>query len=657
MSLQLGVHGMPPAKRRVILRELATARGVTQRGLAKTLQKLHDRGLLTDALVRTPTPQQYERAIHAAVEDISEKVTPVGPVVQYISLPIDDGMAWPYIHPAAFLIYLTSVCASFYNLIADVVAHVGHDLNVLVYIDAVNPGNQLAPTANRDCECIYWTFKELPAWFLRRKCAWFTFGLLRSKLAKKIPGHISALMKTVLRVLFLSTHGLQNGCILQNGQRSLMITGRFGGFMADEKALKEIYDMKGQAGNIICLSCALTVRNRWVHTDGVGAIKFWEPEAGMMSTTTKEHIHEIVRRIKEDPDNESLQRQLGVNFNEDGIMFDDAFLDMTDPIRFYIRDWMHTLVSHGVVGTELALLCKHLQTLHVPLDVVQAYARQFHLPRCRGTVTDAFFEQGLMTPTHVRNWASDILTMMPLMYAFIVDKMQPRALAPEHGQCFILLYTIICILRKGEVSQAIHDRLNDVIWQHARAFLHIYDNRNCKIKFHHLYHLAADMLRIGRMLSCFTTERKHRDIKYRARTAWRDFERSVLVQYVNDAVHHFVSGTNDCLRCCLVGGMSVPDTNLRIAKAAQLPCGEVFANDMLFMTSGTVCKVIDFWASDDDPTALVVRAQQFQSVDGRPLHWRTDAPRDVVKSVDDIVEAIPWRVVDSRTILAVPPLF
>ena len=153
MSLQLGVHGMPPAKRRVILRELATARGVTQRGLAKTLQKLHDRGLLTDALVRTPTPQQYERAIHAAVEDISEKVTPVGPVVQYISLPIDDGMAWPYIHPAAFLIYLTSVCASFYNLIADVVAHVGHDLNVLVYIDAVNPGNQLAPTANRDCEC------------------------------------------------------------------------------------------------------------------------------------------------------------------------------------------------------------------------------------------------------------------------------------------------------------------------------------------------------------------------------------------------------------------------------------------------------------------------------------------------------------------------
>ena len=142
MSLQLSVHGMPPAKRRVILRELATARGVTQRGLAKTLQKLHDRGLLTDALVRTPTPQQSERAIHAAVEDISEKVTPVGPVVHYISLPIDGAMACPYIHPAAFLIYLTSVCASFYNMIADVVAHVGHDINVLVYIDVFKLGHQ-----------------------------------------------------------------------------------------------------------------------------------------------------------------------------------------------------------------------------------------------------------------------------------------------------------------------------------------------------------------------------------------------------------------------------------------------------------------------------------------------------------------------------------
>ena len=236
---------LPLAKRRAVLRELTTARGVTKSGLAQTLQTLHDRGLLTDALTSTATPGCYRRAIQAAAEDISGKDTPAGKVVQYMDLPIVGGVAWPYIHPAAFLIHLCSVCAAFYDLIADVVARVGPDLLVLVYIDEIDPGNQLAPTNNRTSQCIYWTLAQLPAWFLRRKSAWFTFGLLRSTLALKIPGHLSALMKLVLRVLFCSTDSLTRGCILQNGQRSLMITGRFGGFLADEKALKELHDIKG----------------------------------------------------------------------------------------------------------------------------------------------------------------------------------------------------------------------------------------------------------------------------------------------------------------------------------------------------------------------------------------------------------------------------
>ena len=134
---------------------------------------------------------------------------------------------------------------------------------------------------------------------------------------------------------------------------------------------------------------------------------------------------------------------------------------------------------------------------------------------------------------------------------------------------------------------------------------------------HQLYDLAADALRLGRIVSCFPTERKHRDIKAIARNVSRHFERTVLCQYVNDAVHHFVSASDDCLRCCLVNEKSLPDTDLRVATSAQLPCGQVYAKDVVLMSSGCVCRVVDFWAAANNPATLFLRAQRCQSAGGR----------------------------------------
>ena len=70
-------------KRSKTLSDLVGVRGISKTGLAKVLQILNDRGLLTDSLVRTPTEGQYRRGVQAAVEDHGLRTyTVYGPVIQ-----------------------------------------------------------------------------------------------------------------------------------------------------------------------------------------------------------------------------------------------------------------------------------------------------------------------------------------------------------------------------------------------------------------------------------------------------------------------------------------------------------------------------------------------------------------------------------------------
>ena len=73
---------------------------------------------------------------------------------------------------------------------------------------------------------------------------------------------MAELCTIVLKVFFSAVGAsFHKGITIQCGSESLVIGASFAGFLADQKGLKELFGIKGQARNIPCMNC-LNVRNR-----------------------------------------------------------------------------------------------------------------------------------------------------------------------------------------------------------------------------------------------------------------------------------------------------------------------------------------------------------------------------------------------------------
>jgi len=82
----------------------------------------------------------------------------------------------------------------------------------------------------------------LPDRFLCNTDTWFLGTTVRSKIIDAMPGKVSYLMSHVIRLFWAHAgHSWSRGVMLGHGNDSAMLTARFGGFLGDEKALKEIF--------------------------------------------------------------------------------------------------------------------------------------------------------------------------------------------------------------------------------------------------------------------------------------------------------------------------------------------------------------------------------------------------------------------------------
>jgi hypothetical protein len=271
-----------------------------------------------------------------------------------------------YINPFALLWHLCSTNNALYDMITRFASTGLKTLRIVIYIDEINCGNPLAPEPAKLLEAIYWTFLDLPEWFIRRKDSWFCFTLLKSKIVHDLLGDVSELMVFVLNCFFPEFgDSFQRGITLVNGSRSRVVMAEFAGFLADEKGLKEVFGIKGQAGSVPCPLSCFNIRNRWVKLNAT-LQHFWDPDISRRMPTTHAHVLEMTRRLenasKKERENWSTNH-FGINYVPTGIMFNRYLMcKVLRPCDHYIRDWMHTFVSGGVAGTHLALLCNALAT-------------------------------------------------------------------------------------------------------------------------------------------------------------------------------------------------------------------------------------------------------------------------------------------------------
>ena len=168
-----------------------------------------------------------------------------------------------YVHPCAYLYYLSSICDHFAHFMNDLLDQIGlNPLSIIVYGDEMTPGNPLRPDKGR--EAWQWSFSilEFPNHVLHSHAGWIHITTMRSSVLTGLTGQVPMLAKSILFILFLGHHNLANGFYVKRpGGGMRPVKCKFFGFLADEKGLKEFYCLKGAGGFKVCPHC-MNVTNR-----------------------------------------------------------------------------------------------------------------------------------------------------------------------------------------------------------------------------------------------------------------------------------------------------------------------------------------------------------------------------------------------------------
>jgi hypothetical protein len=215
------------------------------------------------AIVRTglAIPQQATAhglrkcEVYKELHKWDNEATPYGPLYTNFEC---HGIQFDSLNPFAFLWLAAKLDDSLGAFFEQHLS--GKTCRLAFYCDGVKPGNVLRPDLGRSFEAVYWTFMEFPDYF-RSRCAfgWLPLCFLPCIRVQQLPAGMSSIAKEILKLFFSPDRSKFNfettGLILQVAGRDVHLRGRFGCWLADEKAIKEIVHCKGASGLKPCVCC------------------------------------------------------------------------------------------------------------------------------------------------------------------------------------------------------------------------------------------------------------------------------------------------------------------------------------------------------------------------------------------------------------------
>lgn len=588
---------------------LATSK-CTKAALTNILQTLHDEGVLDNGL-GVGTTHTIRKEIRQAQEQHGFSDTPYGKVVQSMDLPFNALRKWDYCHPWALLYHLSRICESFSDLMWTL--RDKSTLNIILYIDEVVPGNVLRHDKGRTLQAIYWAVVDWPECVLSRHESWPMFAVVQSELCSQIDGGILTLLPLVMKVFW--PDGDVSVKTVLHRDVPFALPYRFVGWIGDLDAhSKAISSSKTIGATKPCITCENVIK--WLDLDArpndttlLRDISCCEPSEFIMNSDQclfqkADRLQAAHRR--RDANTDALATELGINYVPTSMLFDPSMRGLYKPVTHTIRDWMHMLVSEGVAGTELCLCIKECLR-HVSIDVIHTYTHQFRLPKVRGgSVPKEFFTMKSLGDHTMKHFASEQLTMIPLFNAFLQDIMRSLKVMPHHIQSFALLEELVALLSLGADKSMAHiNRIEQLIYHHGIFYKALYGESQCRPKFHHLYHIPDNMRTVTKLISCFVLERKHRATKDAARESFRHIEHTVVIDMVNRQCTNAQSKSSSFKSDFLVEPQSTSIAGTFSAASAVTRIGTVCVSDLLFLSDGSVVKVLRLWHDNRSVVAQV----------------------------------------------------
>ena len=322
-------------------------------------------------------------------------------------------------------------------------------------------------------------------------------------------------------------------------------------FLADGDAERACWSCNGASGVRPCFKCSNVVVDRHARTDEVVSIAC--PDASRFSLISNEDVFEAVDLLHDSygvvaaDDFKTLETALGMTHLHGALLRRDDMRALVSPASSHRYDPMHCLLNNGVLPFEVArmfaLALRHVDNFSY--EHIRAFAStgwagpQAFTPRF-GTLACRMFankRQPDLRKLNFRASASDMLTMMPLLRAFVGIHICPLALPvlDKPVKSFMALCDVIdCYVRikreEPEPPQHFRACMEGFMRCHGDA----YGSASFKPKHHWSMHLPAQYATDGMLVDTFVLERKHtllktvgRDIRHTGR-----YERTVATNAI-----------------------------------------------------------------------------------------------------------------------------
>lgn len=226
---------------------------------------------------------------------------------------------------------------------------------------------------------------------------------------------------------------------------------------------------------------------------------------------------------------------------------------------------------------------------------ISEYVGQYILPKEHGVVSpDWFTTKRLGRPNDDndgwKGFASELLTVVPLLHCFLMETVEPTGKFVEHIRCFGLLRKLIDLLSMGADSALAHiDLISRTLREHGLLFRALYPD-HIKPKFHHLFHVVDHMRNLNKLLSCFVTERKHRSTKAYANHTFKHYETTLATNMLNTMVDGLHDDQIFAMEYLLAPRPlpTGPVNDWLLSSGAQLRNGRVSKGDVVMMACGVV---------------------------------------------------------------------
>ena len=249
------------------------------------------------------------------------------------------------------------------------------------------------------------------------------------------------------------------------------------------------------------------------------------------------------------------------------------------------------------------------------------------------------------------SFSSIVLNLVPIVLLFLEKFCSDHRDLDHYVRMFRLLHMILGVFATGAEETRQHvDSLRRVMSE-----FHELANQCWRIKpkLHHMHHVLDGCEWLGKLLSCFVTERKHRLVKDSALHVMRHIEHTVLADVINSQCNQMANGTSLWCEFSLVNPKPIGMPGFHGSTSALTRCGFIRKGDIVWCTEARCCRVASFYEAFGDFFAAVA----FLTNQGPLSMFAESATANDFIDVNEFVDAVTWYV-DSPGIIKVviPPI-